>query len=233
MGAPVAYFEIISDDHERARQFYAELFGWTAATDPSMGDYALMDTGNGDDAVGGGIGPASGQDGAGRADLHARRRPGRLPRAGGEARRPYPRAADGSAERLRPDRLVRRPGREHSRSVELIDRTLKALAEPRRREILRLVAHDELAAGEIAAAFDVSRTAVSQHLTVLKDADAARRAPRRHPPALPGPPGRPGRAAALPGRHVGVLAGHRPAAGRGRIRLRRGGGTPCRLNPSR
>ena len=55
--------------------------------------------------------------------------------------------------------------------MELIDRTLKALAEPRRREILRLVAQDELAAGEIAAAFDVSRTAVSQHLTVLKDAD--------------------------------------------------------------
>jgi DNA-binding transcriptional ArsR family regulator len=54
--------------------------------------------------------------------------------------------------------------------VELIDETLKALAEPRRREILRLVAHDELAAGEIAEAFEVSRTAVSQHLTVLKNA---------------------------------------------------------------
>ena len=50
------------------------------------------------------------------------------------------------------------------------DEALRALAEPRRREILRLVAHDELAAGEIAAAFDVSRTAVSQHLTVLKQA---------------------------------------------------------------
>ena len=54
--------------------------------------------------------------------------------------------------------------------MELIDETLKALAEPRRREILRLVAHDELAAGEIAGAFEVSRTAVSQHLTVLKNA---------------------------------------------------------------
>jgi DNA-binding transcriptional ArsR family regulator len=47
---------------------------------------------------------------------------------------------------------------------------LRAIAEPRRRAILRLVAHDELAAGEIAAAFDITRTAVSQHLTVLKDA---------------------------------------------------------------
>jgi DNA-binding transcriptional ArsR family regulator len=41
------------------------------------------------------------------------------------------------------------------------DAALKAIAEPRRRAILRLVAGDELAAGEIAAAFDVTRTAVS------------------------------------------------------------------------
>ena len=75
--------------------------------------------------------------------------------------------------------------------MELIDRTLKALAEPRRREILRLVAHDELAAGEIAAAFEVSRTAVSQHLTVLKDAelvderrDGTRRLYRARPDGL-------------------------------------------------
>src|SRR6266700_2161019 len=50
------------------------------------------------------------------------------------------------------------------------DEALKALAEPRRRAILRLVSADELAAGEIAAAFDVTRTAVSQHLTVLRSA---------------------------------------------------------------
>ena len=50
------------------------------------------------------------------------------------------------------------------------DEALRALAEPRRRAILRLVAHDELAAGEIAAAFDVTRSAVSQHLTVLRTA---------------------------------------------------------------
>jgi DNA-binding transcriptional ArsR family regulator len=53
---------------------------------------------------------------------------------------------------------------------EEADAALRAIAEPRRRAILRLVARDELAAGEIAAAFDISRTAVSQHLTVLKDA---------------------------------------------------------------
>src|SRR3954463_1289479 len=65
MGAPVAYFEIISGDAERARRFYAELFDWTADADPAMGGYALVDTGNGDDAVGGGIGPASDDDGPG------------------------------------------------------------------------------------------------------------------------------------------------------------------------
>jgi DNA-binding transcriptional ArsR family regulator len=47
---------------------------------------------------------------------------------------------------------------------------LRALAEPRRRAILQLVAHDELAAGQIASAFEITRTAVSQHLTVLKNA---------------------------------------------------------------
>jgi DNA-binding transcriptional ArsR family regulator len=50
------------------------------------------------------------------------------------------------------------------------DDVLRALAEPRRRAILRLVAQDELAAGEIAASFDVTRTAISQHITVLKQA---------------------------------------------------------------
>ena len=50
------------------------------------------------------------------------------------------------------------------------DEALRAIAEPRRRKILQLVAHDELSAGEIAAAFDITRTAVSQHLTVLKNA---------------------------------------------------------------
>lgn len=50
------------------------------------------------------------------------------------------------------------------------DAALRAIAEPRRRAILQLVAQTELAAGEIAAAFDVTRTAVSQHLTVLREA---------------------------------------------------------------
>ncbi|HEY2308947.1 MAG TPA: metalloregulator ArsR/SmtB family transcription factor [Streptosporangiaceae bacterium] len=73
------------------------------------------------------------------------------------------------------------------------DEALKALAEPRRRAILRLVASDELAAGQIAAAFDVTRTAVSQHLTVLRNAgllterrEGTRRLYRAQPEGLAG-----------------------------------------------
>ena len=71
------------------------------------------------------------------------------------------------------------------------DEALRALAEPRRRAILRLVSGGELAAGEIAAAFDVTRTAVSQHLTVLRKAglvterrDGTRRLYRARPQGL-------------------------------------------------
>jgi DNA-binding transcriptional ArsR family regulator len=51
-----------------------------------------------------------------------------------------------------------------------MEAALKAIAEPRRRRILALVRLDELSAGEIAAHFDVSRPAISQHLSVLKEA---------------------------------------------------------------
>jgi DNA-binding transcriptional ArsR family regulator len=46
-----------------------------------------------------------------------------------------------------------------------------ALAEPRRREILRLLSAGELSVGEVARRFDVTRPAISQHLRVLKEAD--------------------------------------------------------------
>jgi DNA-binding transcriptional ArsR family regulator len=51
-----------------------------------------------------------------------------------------------------------------------VEAALKAIAGPRRRQILRLVRDDELSAGEIASNFDVTRPAVSQHLNVLKEA---------------------------------------------------------------
>jgi DNA-binding transcriptional ArsR family regulator len=51
-----------------------------------------------------------------------------------------------------------------------VDLALRAIAEPRRREILRLVSARELSAGEIAERFDVTRPAISQHLRVLRQA---------------------------------------------------------------
>jgi DNA-binding transcriptional ArsR family regulator len=51
-----------------------------------------------------------------------------------------------------------------------MEAALKAIAEPRRREILRLVWDGERSAGDIASHFDVTRPAVSQHLAVLRQA---------------------------------------------------------------
>lgn len=51
-----------------------------------------------------------------------------------------------------------------------MDAQLRAIAEPRRREILRLVWTTERAAGDIASNFDVTRPAISQHLRVLREA---------------------------------------------------------------
>ncbi|MGO9956814.1 MAG: ArsR/SmtB family transcription factor [Solirubrobacteraceae bacterium] len=46
---------------------------------------------------------------------------------------------------------------------------LRALADPRRQQILRLVWSTERSAGEVAAQFDISRPAVSKHLRVLRE----------------------------------------------------------------
>lgn len=51
-----------------------------------------------------------------------------------------------------------------------MEAAIRALAEPRRRRILQLVRDGELTAGEIADEFEVTRPAISQHLTVLKRA---------------------------------------------------------------
>lgn len=47
--------------------------------------------------------------------------------------------------------------------------TFEAIAQPKRREILRLLAHGELSAGEVASRFAVTQPAISQHLKVLKE----------------------------------------------------------------
>jgi DNA-binding transcriptional ArsR family regulator len=51
-----------------------------------------------------------------------------------------------------------------------VEAALKAIAAPRRRQILSLVRDGELSAGQIATHFDVTRPAISQHLNVLKEA---------------------------------------------------------------
>jgi DNA-binding transcriptional ArsR family regulator len=72
-----------------------------------------------------------------------------------------------------------------------VEAALRALVEPRRRQILRLVVDRERSAGEIASHFDVTRPAISQHLGVLKDAgllverrDGTRRLYRARPEGL-------------------------------------------------
>jgi len=52
--------------------------------------------------------------------------------------------------------------------------TLRALADPIRREILELLKSGSMSAGDIAAKFDVTGAAVSRHLSVLKEAELIR-----------------------------------------------------------
>lgn len=51
----------------------------------------------------------------------------------------------------------------------MIDRTFRALADPTRRRILQLLKGGDLAAGELAAHFDMAFASVSHHLQVLRD----------------------------------------------------------------
>ena len=52
-----------------------------------------------------------------------------------------------------------------------LQNTLKALADPTRREILNLLKKGKLSAGEITDHFDITAAAISRHLSVLKEAD--------------------------------------------------------------
>jgi len=55
-----------------------------------------------------------------------------------------------------------------------IQNTLRALADPIRREILHLLKNGRLSAGEITDHFPVTAAAISRHLSVLKEADLIR-----------------------------------------------------------
>ena len=55
-----------------------------------------------------------------------------------------------------------------------IQNTLRALADPTRREILNLLKEKSMSAGEISDCFSISFAAISRHLAVLKEADLIR-----------------------------------------------------------
>ena len=55
-----------------------------------------------------------------------------------------------------------------------IHNTLKALADPIRREILNLLKKGSMSAGEITEHFDVTGASISRHLSILKEADLIR-----------------------------------------------------------
>ena len=55
-----------------------------------------------------------------------------------------------------------------------LQHTLKALADPIRREILNLLKKGKLSAGEITEHFSVTGASISRHLSVLKEADLIR-----------------------------------------------------------
>ena len=55
-----------------------------------------------------------------------------------------------------------------------LQNTLKALADPIRREILNLLKEKKMSAGEIVEHFDVTGASISRHLSILKEADLIR-----------------------------------------------------------
>jgi DNA-binding transcriptional ArsR family regulator len=58
-----------------------------------------------------------------------------------------------------------------SLNTSALTRTFQALADPTRREILRLLADGDLNAGQIASNFHIALPSVSHHLSVLKNAN--------------------------------------------------------------
>lgn len=55
-----------------------------------------------------------------------------------------------------------------------LQETLRALADPTRREILQLLRGGSKSAGEICERFSITAAAISRHLSVLKEADLIR-----------------------------------------------------------
>jgi DNA-binding transcriptional ArsR family regulator len=92
------------------------------------------------------------------------------------------RTPQGAARLTRPapGRIIRwdskyRPGPgESPRGGPALNVVFKALADPTRREILRLLTRGERSAGELAERFDLAKPSMSHHFAVLKEADLVR-----------------------------------------------------------
>jgi len=52
-----------------------------------------------------------------------------------------------------------------------LNQVFKALSDPTRREIIRLLGHGERTAGDLSASFDMTKPSMSHHFAVLKEAD--------------------------------------------------------------
>lgn len=55
-----------------------------------------------------------------------------------------------------------------------LQQTMRALSDPVRRSILKLLKSGRLSAGEIAGRFEITGAAISRHLSVLREADLIR-----------------------------------------------------------
>ena len=55
-----------------------------------------------------------------------------------------------------------------------LQNTMRALADPIRRDILTLLKKGRMSAGDIVSKFEVTGASISRHLSVLKDADLIR-----------------------------------------------------------
>jgi DNA-binding transcriptional ArsR family regulator len=55
-----------------------------------------------------------------------------------------------------------------------LNNVFKALSDPTRREILRILSHGERTAGELAEPFDMTKPSLSHHFGVLKEAELIR-----------------------------------------------------------
>lgn len=56
--------------------------------------------------------------------------------------------------------------------------SFKALADPTRRDILKLLSHDDMTIAQVSAYFDMTRAAVKKHLTILETGNLIRVEPR-------------------------------------------------------